>query len=227
MQLDGALRAVLARGVPRGAAGEAGALRISLLSSRIAVHACESLARNLMLSVNTLPPRLPRQRLGLRLSAQQSRRARRSAPCADKAMELLRVDPERVTPLAPARASPEPLALASESSWPIILARAQQHRFAPTESEQLLWSRISHCQLSVWFRRQVPIGNFIADFLAPSARLVVEVDGNSHRTRRAADARRDAKLARMGYRVLRLENNLVLRHTEVALERIRAALGQG
>ena len=109
----------------------------------------------------------------------------------------------------------------------VIASRAQQHRAAPTESEHALWSRINHCQLGVWFRRQVPIGNFIVDFLAPSAGLVVEVDGTCHRTRRHADTRRDVKLARLGYRVLRLESNLVLRHTEAALDRIRDALCQG
>lgn len=106
----------------------------------------------------------------------------------------------------------------------VISLRALQHRATPTESEQLLWSRINNRQLGVWFRRQVPIGNAIADFLAPSAKLVVEVDGSFHSTRRVADARRDAKLVRMGYQVLRLDSNLVTRHIETAIARIRAAL---
>ena len=113
------------------------------------------------------------------------------------------------------------------SVLPIITLRAQQHRSMLTESEQLLWSRICNCQLGVWFRRQVPIGTFIVDFLAPSLRVVVEVDGSWHRSRRPADARRDAKLARMGYRVLRLSNESVCRRIEVALERIRAVLAEG
>jgi very-short-patch-repair endonuclease len=115
--------------------------------------------------------------------------------------------------------------MANRSTVPHVnVLRAQQHRAVPTEAEQLLWSRINHCQLGVWFRRQVPVGNFIADFLAPSARLIVEVDGSFHSSRRTADARRDAKLVRLGYRVLRLENRLVLQHIEVAVERIRAAV---
>jgi len=64
----------------------------------------------------------------------------------------------------------------------------------------------------------------VVDFVAPRARLVVEVDGAQHRLRRAADARRDAKLARIGYRVLRLEAGLVMRHLPVALGRVREAL---
>ncbi len=109
----------------------------------------------------------------------------------------------------------------------VLTLRAQQHRAAPTDSELLLWSRINNCQLGVWFRREVPIGNAVVDFLAPSAQLIVEVDGGYHRTRRSADARRDAKLTRMGYQVLRVESGLVLRNIESALERIRAALAKG
>jgi Protein of unknown function (DUF559) len=78
-------------------------------------------------------------------------------------------------------------------------------RVAPTPSEQRLWALLRAGQLGVWFRRQVPLGRFIADFAAVSARVVVEVDGGYHARRRAADARRDRALARLGYRVLRLE----------------------
>jgi very-short-patch-repair endonuclease len=77
----------------------------------------------------------------------------------------------------------------------------------------------------VSFRRQVPLGNrFIVDFLAPRARLVVEVDGGYHARRCAADARRDAKLRRLGYRVLRLPAALVRNHLTAAVELVRAAL---
>jgi very-short-patch-repair endonuclease len=102
---------------------------------------------------------------------------------------------------------------------------AAQHRSAPTRSEEALWSLIRGGRTGVWFRRQVVIGGrFIADFVAPAARLVVEVDGGYHSRRRAADARRDRALARRGYRVLRLEADLVLRQPEEAVARIRAAL---
>ena len=74
--------------------------------------------------------------------------------------------------------------------------------------------------------RQVPLagGRYIVDFLAPKHRLVVEVDGPHHSSRRAADARRDEKLRRLGYRVLRLDAQLVMRRLPEALEQIRAAL---
>jgi very-short-patch-repair endonuclease len=79
-------------------------------------------------------------------------------------------------------------------------------------------------QLGVWFRRQVPIGRFIADFAAVGLRLIVEVDGGYHAKRRAADARRDRALARLGYRVLRLEAALVLEQPPEAIARVRTAL---
>jgi very-short-patch-repair endonuclease len=76
------------------------------------------------------------------------------------------------------------------------------------------------------FRRQVVIGRYIVDFVAPRASLVVEVDGPQHAQRVAADARRDAKLERLGYRVLGLEAELVMRQLPAALARVREALAQ-
>jgi len=60
------------------------------------------------------------------------------------------------------------------------------------------------------FRRKVPLlGRFIADFLAPVQRLVVEVDGGYHLQRLRADAARDGVLVHAGCRVLRFEARLV------------------
>jgi very-short-patch-repair endonuclease len=108
---------------------------------------------------------------------------------------------------------------------PVIELRARQMRSALTPSEQKLWGAIRGSRLGVCFRRQVPLGRFIADFAAPSVRLVVEVDGKYHARRRAADARRDRVLTRMGYRVLRLEAESVERDLGAAVASIRFALG--
>ena len=98
-----------------------------------------------------------------------------------------------------------------------------QNRAALTESEARLWSALRAGQLGVSFRRQVPLGGqFIVDFLAPRARLVV--DGTYHARRRGADGRRDAKLRRLGYGVLRLPAVLVMKDLTVAVELVRAAL---
>jgi very-short-patch-repair endonuclease len=68
------------------------------------------------------------------------------------------------------------------------------------------------------------IGNFIVDFLAPRPRVIVEVDGGYHATRVGADAPRDRKLARLGYRVVRVDADLIRRDVQAAVNQIRAAL---
>jgi very-short-patch-repair endonuclease len=100
-------------------------------------------------------------------------------------------------------------------------------RQAPIDSERRLWHCALRCRgLGVEFRRQVVIADqFIVDFLAPAQRLVVEVDGSAyHAHRRGADARRDEKLRRLGYRVLRLDAELVHHRLPEAVDRIRSAL---
>lgn len=107
----------------------------------------------------------------------------------------------------------------------VLEGRAREMRHAPTASEAALWRELAACRLGVAFRRQVPIGRYIADFAAPAIRLVVEVDGPCHARRRAADERRDRALRRAGYRVLRLDAKLVL-ELAVAVERVRAAVAE-
>jgi len=107
----------------------------------------------------------------------------------------------------------------------VVVERARGMRRAPTPSERVLWEAIRARKLGASFRRQAPLGRYVADFVAPRERLVVEVDGGWHAGRRAADERRDAKLRRMGYRVLRLDAEIVLRELPVVVERVRGAFG--
>jgi very-short-patch-repair endonuclease len=67
-------------------------------------------------------------------------------------------------------------------------------------------------------------GRYIADFLAPAARLIVEVDGGYHVRRRVADGRLDRDLNLFGYRVLRLPASLVVSQPSQALALVAAAL---
>ena len=97
-------------------------------------------------------------------------------------------------------------------------------RQAPSEPERVLWEALRCCQLGVRFRRQVVLQGFIVDFFAPSARLVVEVDGAQHAQRRGADKRRDRALAVAGLSVLRLPAQLVLRQPALALRLVAQAL---
>jgi very-short-patch-repair endonuclease len=78
----------------------------------------------------------------------------------------------------------------------------------------------------VEFRRQVVVAEFIADFAAPSIGLIVEVDGAVHALRRSRDERRDRKLRRLGFAVLRLEAELVLKELPRAVELVRAAVAE-
>ncbi len=86
---------------------------------------------------------------------------------------------------------------------------ARQMRKAMTEAEVVLWTFLRKRRLSGFkFRRQHPIGAYIADFACIQEKLVVEVDGATHWTpeQLAHDARRTAFLERAGWSVLRVTN---------------------
>ena len=87
-----------------------------------------------------------------------------------------------------------------------------------------MWSHLSGSKLGVAFRRQVVVGNHIADLAAPSVRLAIEIDGGYHANRVAADARKDSHLGRAGYRVLRIPAELVMRDIAAAVNLVRLAL---
>jgi very-short-patch-repair endonuclease len=77
-------------------------------------------------------------------------------------------------------------------------------------AEAALWALLKGRALGVMFRRQVVVlDRYIADFLAPAVKVIVEVDGGYHARRERADARRDEKLRRAGYRVVRVPAELV------------------
>jgi very-short-patch-repair endonuclease len=107
----------------------------------------------------------------------------------------------------------------------LLSARAHGLRASLTVSEQRLWEALSAGKLGVHFKRQVPVaGTFIADFLAPGLRLVVEVDGSAHDYRLCADERRDEKLSRLGFHVLRLDAELVMHNLQAAVARVKHAV---
>jgi very-short-patch-repair endonuclease len=105
-----------------------------------------------------------------------------------------------------------------------LAAYAQRMRVAPSEPEWVLWQALRGSRLGMRFRRQVVLHGFIVDFFAPSARLVVEVDGAQHALRRNADKRRDRLLAHAGLRVVRIPATLVMRNTLAALQLVSRAL---
>jgi very-short-patch-repair endonuclease len=107
----------------------------------------------------------------------------------------------------------------------LLAARAHGLRSSLTVSERRLWAELSAGKAGVCFRRQVPVaGRWIADFFAPALRLVIEADRSAHEHRGRADARRDEKLRRLGYRVLRIEARVVMHELPRAVELVREAV---
>jgi very-short-patch-repair endonuclease len=88
--------------------------------------------------------------------------------------------------------------------------RAKELRQQLTPAEKLLWNRLRSRRLGGFkFRRQHPIGPYIADFYCAEHRLVVEVDGSIHFGQQEADEQRSQRMADYGYRVLRVSNQAV------------------
>ena len=88
------------------------------------------------------------------------------------------------------------------------LARARRLRTDQTVPEAIVWKMLRAKRLNgSKFSRQVPIGPYIADFAARSAKLVVELDGRTHEL--AYDQHRDAFMADLGYKILRFTNSEV------------------
>jgi very-short-patch-repair endonuclease len=101
--------------------------------------------------------------------------------------------------------------------------RARALRASMTDAEIILWSRLRRLALGGHrFRRQHPIGPYIADFACALSKLVVEIDGATHGSdiEIAHDRRRDAYLRSRGWRVLRFSNEDVYRRLDDVLDGI-------
>jgi very-short-patch-repair endonuclease len=105
------------------------------------------------------------------------------------------------------------------------LNRARRMRREMTVAEAILWRGLRGRGIGTKFRRQVPIGPYVADFACVEARVVVELDGPPHESpkQRAFDARRDAWFADNGWRVLRFPNDLIIGGGNIPLDRIAQA----
>ena len=113
---------------------------------------------------------------------------------------------------------------------PKLRANAKALRRSMTDAERRIWYHVrAHRFQNFSFRRQVPIGPYIVDFVCHSGKVIVELDGGQHfeADHLAKDARRDAYLAALGFRVMRFSNIDVLTNTTGVLEMIAAALGDG
>ena len=98
-------------------------------------------------------------------------------------------------------------------------------RREPTEAERRLWNLLRDRRLGGRkFRRQVPIGPYIVDFLCLELKLIVEADGSQHADN-PRDEVRDAYLVGRGWKVLRFWNHEVTLNSEGVLETILTHAG--
>jgi very-short-patch-repair endonuclease len=92
-----------------------------------------------------------------------------------------------------------------------------------TDAEVILWSRLRRTELhGAKFRRQHPIGPYIADFAWVAGRLVLELDGSTHHTEKghAHDIRRNVYMQQRGWRAVRIENKGVHKNLDGVCEMI-------
>ncbi len=88
-----------------------------------------------------------------------------------------------------------------------VRLRAKELRQGMTRAERLLWEQLrSHRLGGFKFRRQAPMGHFIADFYCPQCRLVIEIDGDIHDLQVEQDRLRTKEIENQGYRVIRFKN---------------------
>lgn len=101
------------------------------------------------------------------------------------------------------------------------IQRARSLRRNQTDAERRIWSSLRSRRFAGYkFRRQVPLGNYIADFVCFERSLIVELDGGQHNTALARDydARRTAWFESRGFRVVRVWNHEVFEDADAVEE---------
>ena len=111
---------------------------------------------------------------------------------------------------------------------PTQVERCRELRRASTIPERVVWSALRAGQMGVKFRRQHPLGPYVADFYCHALKLVIEVDGLTHN--RAADiehdCRRDAWMRARGYRNFRVSVKEVSKDLPGVIDRIRLVIAR-
>jgi len=110
-----------------------------------------------------------------------------------------------------------------------LRSNARTLRRNSTDAERILWPELrDHRLIGAGFRRQVPTGNYIADFVCHAAKLVIELDGGQHFSDQAEkkDAARTTVIEAKGFRVLRFSNHDVMTNRAGVLETIAAAVAE-
>ncbi len=108
-----------------------------------------------------------------------------------------------------------------------LILRARELRRDQTEAEKVLWTILRSRQMEGFkFRRQEPIGSYIADFVNYERKIVIELDGGQHAMNEGQkrDQKRDQWFRDQGFRVLRFWDHEVLQNSDSVLETIRQAM---
>lgn len=108
----------------------------------------------------------------------------------------------------------------------LIFENAKSLRKNMTEAENLLWFHLKQNPKGFKFRRQHPIGIYIADFYCHKAKLVIELDGKIHEREdvRINDEQRQKLLEQDGLTVIRFLNEDVYEHVETVIHKIELYL---
>ena len=112
---------------------------------------------------------------------------------------------------------------ADPSQYHLLREYAQYNRNHPTEAESLLWEYLRAGALGVSFKRQHVIGDYIADFICLSQKLIIELDGAYHNTpkQELSDQQRTEWLESKGYCVIRFTNEELFSNIDKVLETIK------
>jgi very-short-patch-repair endonuclease len=109
-----------------------------------------------------------------------------------------------------------------------VQQRARELRQEMTPAEKILWHRLRNRGFKqLKFRRQQPLGPFIADFYCAEHRLIVEIDGPVHEQQQERDTARTAYFEQQGYRLIRFRNQAVETELATVLAAIRDTCREG
>jgi very-short-patch-repair endonuclease len=112
---------------------------------------------------------------------------------------------------------------ADPALYHILRGHAAYNRNHPTDAETLLWNFLSADGLGVTFKRQHIIGDYIADFVCLSSKLIVELDGGYHQLeqQQVSDAQRTEWLESRGFKVIRFTNEELFNDIDKVLDTIK------
>jgi very-short-patch-repair endonuclease len=107
-----------------------------------------------------------------------------------------------------------------------LTTHAKSLRKNMTDAEDLIWYQLRARRFQQFkFKRQVPMGSYIVDFVCHHKKLIVELDGGQHMEAVVYDERRSRFLESKGYKVIRFWNNQVFLETEAVMGEIMRELG--